>query len=92
MPETYEFAERLAAGPPTVTRPIKRALYQSARSDLRRTSLDLNSLHMGIGQSMPESHEAFDAFREKRAPASTPTNDRPYRSTRTSRCRESQSL
>ena len=46
---------------------IKRAVYQSARSDLR-TSLDLISSHMGIVQSMEESHEAFNAFREKRAP------------------------
>lgn len=67
MPKTYEFAERLAAGPPVITRVIKRAVYQSARSDLR-TSLDLISSHMGIVQSMPESHEAFNAFREKRAP------------------------
>ena len=42
-------------------------VYQSARSDLR-TSLDLISSHMGIVQSMPESHEAFNAFREKCKP------------------------
>jgi enoyl-CoA hydratase/carnithine racemase len=65
--ETRAFAEKLAAGPPLVTRMIKRAVYQSARSDLR-TSLDLISSHMGIVQSMEESHEAFNAFREKRAP------------------------
>jgi 1,4-dihydroxy-2-naphthoyl-CoA synthase len=46
---------------------IKRAVYQSTRSDLR-TSLDLISSHMGIVQSMEESHETFNAFREKRAP------------------------
>ena len=46
---------------------IKCAVYQSARSDLR-TSLDLISSHMGIVQSMEESHETFNAFREKRAP------------------------
>jgi enoyl-CoA hydratase/carnithine racemase len=67
MDETRAFAEKLAAGPPLVTRMIKRAVYQSARSDLR-TSLDLISSHMGIVQSMEESHEAFNAFREKRAP------------------------
>src|SRR5215204_1134176 len=65
--ETRAFAEKLAAGPPLVTRMIKRAVYQSARSDLR-TSLDLISSHMGIVQSMEESHEAFNAFREKRTP------------------------
>ena len=40
--ETKAFAEKLAAGPPRITRMIKRAVYQSARSDLR-TSLDLIS-------------------------------------------------
>ncbi len=65
--ETRKFAERFAAGPPLITRTTKRAVYQSARSDLR-TSLDLISSHMGIVQSMPESHEAFNAFREKCKP------------------------
>ncbi len=67
MKETRAFAEKLAAGPPLITRMIKRAVYQSARSDLR-TSLDLISSHMGIAQSMQESHEAFNAFRERRSP------------------------
>ena len=67
MDETRAFAEKLAAGPPRITRMIKRAVYQSARSDLR-TSLDLISSHMGVVQSMQESREAFNAFREKRAP------------------------
>lgn len=67
MPETYEFAERLAAGPPLITRMIKRAVYQSAKSDLR-TSLDLISSHMGIVQSTYDSREAMQAFREKRKP------------------------
>lgn len=65
--ETRKFAERLAAGPPLITQMIKRSVYQSARSDLR-TSLDLISSHMGIVQSMDDSHEAFNAFREKRDP------------------------
>ncbi len=67
MDETRAFAEKLAAGPPRITRMIKRAVYQSARSDLR-TSLDLISSHMGVVQSMQESCEAFNAFREKRVP------------------------
>ena len=66
MVETREFAEKLAAGPPRITRMIKRAVYQSAGSDLR-TSLDMISSHMAVVQSMQESHEAFNAFREKRA-------------------------
>lgn len=64
---TLEFAGRLAAGPPLITRMIKRAVYQSAKSDLR-TSLDLISSHMGIVQSMHDSREAMSAFREKRKP------------------------
>lgn len=65
--ETRKFAEKLAAGPPRITRMIKRAVYQSMGSDLR-TSLDLISSHMAVVQSMQESHEAFNAFREKRVP------------------------
>lgn len=68
--ETRTFAERLAAQPPLIARMIKRAVYQSARSDLR-TSLDLISSHMGIVQSMEDSKEAFHAFREKRPPKFT---------------------
>jgi enoyl-CoA hydratase/carnithine racemase len=65
--ETLRFAEQIAAGPSLVVRMIKRAVYQSARSDLR-TSLDLISSHMGIVQSTRDSKEAMEAFREKRAP------------------------
>ncbi|CAA9431330.1 MAG: Enoyl-CoA hydratase [uncultured Rubrobacteraceae bacterium] len=65
--ETKAFAEKLAAGPPRITRMIKHAVYQSARSDLR-ASLGLISSHMGIVQSVEESHETFNAFRGKRAP------------------------
>lgn len=67
MEGTRTFAEKLAAGPPLTTRMIKRAVYQSARSDLR-TSLDLISSHMGIVQSTEDSQEALRAFQEKRPP------------------------
>ena len=67
MHETRKFAEGVAAGPPRIMRMIKRAVYQSARSDLR-TSLDLISSHMAVAQSMEEHVEAFNAFREKRPP------------------------
>jgi enoyl-CoA hydratase/carnithine racemase len=67
LDETYAFAERLAAGPPVATRIIKRALYQSAHSDLR-TALDLISSHMAVVTSTEDSREAFQAFREKRQP------------------------
>ena len=67
MDETYAFAERLAAGPPIATRMIKRAVYQSAQSDLR-TALDLISSHMAVVTSTEDSKEAFQSFREKRQP------------------------
>jgi enoyl-CoA hydratase/carnithine racemase len=70
MEETRAFAEKLAAGPAIATRTIKRAVYQSARSDLR-TSLDLISSHMGIVQSTQDSQEALRAFQEKRPPQFT---------------------
>ena len=65
--KTYEFARKLAAGPPVAIRAIKRAVYQSARTDLR-TSLDLISSHQAIVQSTEDSAEALAAFREKRRP------------------------
>jgi enoyl-CoA hydratase/carnithine racemase len=65
LDETYALARRLADGPPIATAMIKRAVYQSARSDLR-TALDLISSHMAVVQSTRDSKEAFAAFREKR--------------------------
>lgn len=62
-----EFARRLAAGPPIAIRTIKRATYQSARTDLR-TALDLISSHQAVIQSTHDSAEAMNAFREKRKP------------------------
>jgi enoyl-CoA hydratase/carnithine racemase len=70
LSETYGLAERLAAGPPVATRLIKRALYQSAESDLR-TALDLVSSHMAVIQSTEDSREALAAFAEKRPPRYT---------------------
>ncbi len=68
LPErTAEFARKLASGPPVAIRAIKRALYQSARCDLR-TSLDLISSHQAIVQSTEDSAEALSAFRDKRRP------------------------
>jgi enoyl-CoA hydratase/carnithine racemase len=65
MDETYSLARRLADSPPVAVAMIKRAVYQSARSDLR-TALDLISSHMAVVQSTRDSKEAFAAFREKR--------------------------
>ncbi|MCL2585306.1 MAG: enoyl-CoA hydratase-related protein [Streptosporangiales bacterium] len=58
-------ARKLAAAPPVAVRTIKRAVYQSARSDLR-TSLDLISSHMAVVTSTGDSAEALAAFQEKR--------------------------
>jgi 2-(1,2-epoxy-1,2-dihydrophenyl)acetyl-CoA isomerase len=60
MEETYKFARRLADGPTQVIRLIKRAVYQSSRSDLR-TALDLISSHMGVITTTPDSREAMKA-------------------------------
>lgn len=65
--ETNALAQRLADGPPVAIRMIKRALYQSAHSDLR-TSLDLISSHMAVVQSTNDANEAFEAFQERRKP------------------------
>lgn len=66
-PFTYHLAEKIAAMPPLVVQTIKRAVYQSERTDLR-TALDLISSHMAVIQSTEDSHEAIRAFREKRSP------------------------
>jgi enoyl-CoA hydratase/carnithine racemase len=66
LPEaTAVLARKLADAPPTAIRMIKRATYQSARSDLR-TSLDLIASHFGVVTSTEDSSEAMAAFREKR--------------------------
>jgi enoyl-CoA hydratase/carnithine racemase len=59
MLETRTFARRLADGPQEVIRTIKRATYQSSRSDLR-TALDLISSHMGIVRQTPDSRAAIE--------------------------------
>jgi enoyl-CoA hydratase/carnithine racemase len=61
---TYALAEQIAQAPVALTGMIKRALYQSANSDLR-TSLDLASSHMGVFRSTPESQRSFTAIRER---------------------------
>jgi enoyl-CoA hydratase/carnithine racemase len=60
-------ARKIADGPPVAIRMIKRAVYQSMRTDLR-TSLDLISSHSGVIGSMDDSAEAMAAFHEKRPP------------------------
>jgi enoyl-CoA hydratase/carnithine racemase len=60
-------ARKIADGPPVAIRMIKRATYQSMRTDLR-TSLDLISSHTGVVGLMHDSAEAMEAFRQKRRP------------------------
>ena len=62
---TAALARKLASAPPVAVRMIKRATYQSSRSDLR-TSLDLIASHFGVVTSTEDSSEAMAAFREKR--------------------------
>jgi enoyl-CoA hydratase/carnithine racemase len=63
----HGFASRIAAQPPINVQMIKRAAYQSARTDVR-TALDLISSHMAVVHSTRDSAEAMAAFRGKRAP------------------------
>jgi enoyl-CoA hydratase/carnithine racemase len=66
LPEfTARLARKIADAPPIAVRTIKRAVYQSARADLR-TALDLISSHMAVVTSTRDSAEAYAAFREKR--------------------------
>jgi enoyl-CoA hydratase/carnithine racemase len=58
MDETYKFARRLADGPGAALRMIKRATYQSSRTDLR-TSLDLISSHLGLIRETSDSRNAL---------------------------------
>lgn len=60
-------ALKIARAHPMAVRMIKRATYQSLRTDLR-TSLDLISSHTGVIGLMQDSAEARAAFAEKRAP------------------------
>lgn len=62
-----KFAQRLADQPSLNLRVIKRAAYQSARTDVR-TALDLISSHMAVVHSTRDSAEAMAAFREHRPP------------------------
>lgn len=64
MQETYQFARRLADGPARVMQMIKRATYQSSRSDLR-TALDMISSHMGVIRSTEDSRNALKASYER---------------------------
>jgi enoyl-CoA hydratase/carnithine racemase len=59
------FAARFASAPPVTARLIKRATYQSARSDLR-TALDLIGSHTAVVTQTEDTAEALAAFVERR--------------------------
>jgi len=67
MPEVYELAGRLAAGPTVAIRTIKRAVYQGLRMDLR-AHLDMISSHMAYVRQTEDHREGARAFVEKRPP------------------------
>jgi enoyl-CoA hydratase/carnithine racemase len=62
---TLTLARKLADAPPVAIKMIKRATYQSMRTDLR-TSLDLIASHFGVVVTTEDSAEAMSAFRERR--------------------------
>lgn len=64
MEKSLLFARKLAEGPGTVIRTIKRATYQSSRTDLR-TALDLISSHMGVIRYTQDSRDALDRIMKK---------------------------
>jgi enoyl-CoA hydratase/carnithine racemase len=65
LEETYALARQIAAQPPVAVRLIKRAAYQSQRTDLR-TALDLVSSHMAVVTETEDHLEAVRALLEKR--------------------------
>ncbi|MGB9803167.1 enoyl-CoA hydratase/isomerase family protein [Desulfofundulus sp.] len=67
MDETYNFASKLASGPPLAIRLIKRAVYQGLKTDFR-TSLDLISSHMAIISGTEDHREGVRALIERRKP------------------------
>lgn len=67
---TYEFAQRLASGPPLAIRMTKRAVYQCLRTDLR-TALDLISSHVAITMQSEDHREGIEAAKSKRTPRFT---------------------
>jgi enoyl-CoA hydratase/carnithine racemase len=67
MPTVLELAARLANGPSTAIRMIKRAVYQGQHTDLR-SHLDLISSHMAIIRQTDDHREGARAFVEKRPP------------------------
>jgi enoyl-CoA hydratase/carnithine racemase len=64
MDETYAYARKIADGPSLIIQTIKRATYQSSRTDLR-TALDLVSSHMGVIRSTEDHRRTMAAAMER---------------------------
>ncbi|MBB5150265.1 enoyl-CoA hydratase/isomerase family protein [Ureibacillus thermosphaericus] len=64
---TRAYAEKLASGPQTAIRFIKRAVYQSQKMDLR-SALDYISSQMAIVTELDDFKEGVDAVINKRKP------------------------
>ncbi len=64
---TRSYAEKLANGPQTAIRFIKRAVYQSQKMDLR-SALDYISSQMAIVTELDDFKEGVDAVVNKRKP------------------------
>lgn len=71
LEEALNFAKMLAERPIELVKMVKRAVYESARSDLR-TSLDLVAAQMGVIRSTEESAEALRSFLEGRRARPSP--------------------
>lgn len=67
MDEVMKVARKIAAGPQSANRAIKRAVRHGQSSDLA-TALDHISSTYGLIATGPDHHEAVDAFLEKREP------------------------
>lgn len=63
--ESERVAKKMAAAPQMALRAMKRAVYQSARSDLR-SSLDMVSSHYAIVTSLPDHRDAVQRFAASR--------------------------
>jgi enoyl-CoA hydratase/carnithine racemase len=65
LEEATGLARRIASMPPLSIRLIKRAVYQSANSDMA-TAFDLISSHIAVARAGHDHAEAIQAFQEKR--------------------------
>ena len=65
LPRTYEFAAKIAAGPPIAIRLARRALYHNQETDLRG-ALEFETFAQNICVDTADAREGVRAFVEKR--------------------------